>query len=41
MILRAARLAAGGTVVAIPVTILFLLVQKRLVGGLTAGAVKA
>jgi multiple sugar transport system permease protein len=34
-------LTAGGTVVAIPVTILFLLVQKRLVGGLTAGAVKA
>lgn len=34
-------LTAGGTVVAIPVTILFLLVQRRLVGGLTAGAVKA
>jgi multiple sugar transport system permease protein len=34
-------LTAGGTIVAIPVTILFLLVQKRLVGGLTAGAVKA
>jgi len=34
-------LTAGGTLVAIPVTILFLLVQKRLVGGLTAGAVKA
>jgi multiple sugar transport system permease protein len=34
-------LTAGGTLVAIPVTILFLIVQKRLVGGLTAGAVKA
>jgi multiple sugar transport system permease protein len=34
-------LTAGGTIVAIPVTILFLLVQRRLVGGLTAGAVKA
>lgn len=33
-------LTAGGTLVAIPVTILFLIVQKRLVGGLTAGAVK-
>jgi multiple sugar transport system permease protein len=33
-------LTAGGTLVAIPVTILFLLVQRRLVGGLTAGAVK-
>jgi multiple sugar transport system permease protein len=33
-------LTAGGTLIAIPVTILFLLVQKRLVGGLTAGAVK-
>ncbi|MFN3687146.1 carbohydrate ABC transporter permease [Salinarimonas sp.] len=33
-------LTAGGTLVAIPVTILFLVVQKRLVGGLTAGAVK-
>jgi multiple sugar transport system permease protein len=34
-------LTAGGTLIAIPVTILFLLVQKRLVGGLTAGAVKS
>lgn len=34
-------LTAGGTLIALPVTILFLLVQRRLVGGLTAGAVKA
>jgi len=34
-------LTAGGTLIAIPVTILFLLVQRRLVGGLTSGAVKA
>lgn len=34
-------LTAGGTLVALPVTILFLFVQKRLVGGLTAGAVKS
>jgi len=34
-------LTAGGTLVALPVTILFLIVQRRLVGGLTAGAVKA
>ena len=34
-------LTAGGTVVAIPVTILFLVVQRRLVSGLTAGAVKS
>jgi multiple sugar transport system permease protein len=34
-------LTAGGTLIAIPVTLLFLLVQKRLVGGLTAGAVKS
>jgi len=33
-------LTAGGTLVALPVTILFLFVQRRLVGGLTAGAVK-
>ncbi len=33
-------LTAGGTVAALPVTILFLFVQRRLVGGLTAGAVK-
>ena len=33
-------LTAGGTLIAIPVTILFLLVQRRLVSGLTAGAVK-
>lgn len=34
-------LTAGGTLIALPVTILFLLVQRRLVGGLTAGAVKS
>jgi multiple sugar transport system permease protein len=34
-------LTAGATLVALPVTILFLIVQKRLVSGLTAGAVKA
>lgn len=34
-------LTAGGTLVAIPVTILFLIVQRRLVSGLTSGAVKA
>jgi multiple sugar transport system permease protein len=34
-------LTAGGTLIAIPVTVLFLIVQRRLVGGLTAGAVKA
>lgn len=34
-------LSAGGAMIAIPVTILFLLVQRRLVGGLTAGAVKS
>ena len=33
-------LTAGGTLIALPVTILFLLVQRRLVSGLTAGAVK-
>lgn len=33
-------LTAGGVVGALPVTILFLLIQKRLVGGLTQGAVK-
>lgn len=33
-------LTAGGTLVALPVTFLFLLVQRRLAGGLTAGAVK-
>lgn len=33
-------LTAGGTVTALPVTILFLFIQKRLVGGLTAGAVR-
>ena len=31
----------GGTLIAIPVTILFLIIQRRLVGGLTAGAVKS
>jgi multiple sugar transport system permease protein len=34
-------LTAGGTLVALPVTILFLFVQRHLVGGLTAGAVKS
>jgi multiple sugar transport system permease protein len=34
-------LTAGGTLIALPVTLLFLFVQRRLVGGLTAGAVKA
>ncbi len=34
-------LTAGGTLIALPVTILFLLVQRRLVSGLTAGAVKS
>lgn len=34
-------LNAGGTLIALPVTFLFLLVQRRLVGGLTAGAVKS
>lgn len=33
-------LMAGGTLVALPATILFLFAQKRLVGGLTGGAVK-
>jgi multiple sugar transport system permease protein len=33
-------LMAGGTLVALPATILFLLTQRRLVGGLTGGAVK-
>jgi multiple sugar transport system permease protein len=33
-------LMAGGTLVALPATILFLLTQGRLVGGLTGGAVK-
>ncbi|MBI3706356.1 MAG: carbohydrate ABC transporter permease [Proteobacteria bacterium] len=33
-------LTAGGTLVALPVTVLFLFVQRRLVSGLTAGAVK-
>jgi multiple sugar transport system permease protein len=33
-------LAAGGVVGALPVTLLFLLVQRRLIGGLTQGAVK-
>jgi multiple sugar transport system permease protein len=34
-------LTAGGAMVALPVTLLFLFIQKRLVGGLTAGAVKS
>lgn len=33
-------LTAGGIVGAMPATILFLIVQRRLVGGLTQGAVK-
>lgn len=33
-------LAAGGVVGALPATLLFLIVQRRLVGGLTQGAVK-
>jgi multiple sugar transport system permease protein len=33
-------LTAGGTLVALPAVLLFLLVQRRLVGGLTGGAVK-
>ncbi len=33
-------LMAGGTLVALPATILFLLVQRQLVGGLAGGAVK-
>jgi multiple sugar transport system permease protein len=33
-------LTAGGTLVAMPAVILFLFMQKRLVGGLTGGAVK-
>jgi multiple sugar transport system permease protein len=33
-------LTAGGTLIALPVTLLFLVVQRRLVSGLTAGAVK-
>jgi multiple sugar transport system permease protein len=34
-------LTAGGTLVAIPATVLFLIIQRRLVGGLTSGAVKS
>ena len=34
-------LTAGGTLIAIPVTLLFLIIQRRLIGGLTAGAVKS
>lgn len=34
-------LTAGGTLIALPVTFLFLLIQRRLVGGLTSGAVKS
>jgi multiple sugar transport system permease protein len=33
-------LMAGGTLVGLPATVLFLLVQRKLVGGLTVGAVK-
>ena len=33
-------LTAGGTLVALPAVLLFLLIQRRLVGGLTGGAVK-
>jgi len=35
-----ALLMAGGTLVALPAVVLFLLVQRQLVGGLTGGAVK-
>jgi len=31
---------AGGILVSLPVTVLFLFAQRRLVGGLTGGAVK-
>ena len=34
-------LTAGGTLIAIPVTLLFLIIQRRLVSGLTAGGVKS
>ncbi len=34
-------LTAGGALIALPVAILFLLVQRRIIGGLTSGAVKA
>jgi multiple sugar transport system permease protein len=34
-------LTAGGTLVALPATVLFLIIQRRLVGGLTSGAVKS
>lgn len=34
-------LTAGGTLVAIPATILFLIIQRRLVSGLASGAVKS
>jgi multiple sugar transport system permease protein len=34
-------LTAGGALIALPVAILFLFVQRRIVGGLTSGAVKA
>jgi multiple sugar transport system permease protein len=34
-------LTAGGALIALPVTLLFLFIQERLVGGLTAGAVKS
>lgn len=33
-------LTAGGALIALPVTLLFLLVQRRIVGGMAAGAVK-
>lgn len=33
-------LMAGSTIVALPVVVFFLLVQRHLAGGLTAGAVK-
>ena len=33
-------LMAGGTLVGLPATVLFLLVQRKLVGGLNTGAVK-
>jgi len=38
--MRWGLLTAGGTLVALPAVVLFLFAQKRLVGGLTGGAVK-
>ena len=39
-IIRWDLLTAGGVITAIPIVIFFMLVQRRLVQGLTAGAVK-